>query len=167
MILTALTLWPEWLPTITHMGKDVQNRSWPAPARIIGTRIALHAGKSIGGGKKRDGIVWVGRTAWAAGWRVRVDYLDLSSMLVRQREAGDLLDDPGEWFERVPIHLGAIVATAKIVETLKGHDSAWAIEGQWQWVLEDVRMLPTPIPMRGRQGLWKCELTAEQLGNAA
>lgn len=46
----ALTLWPEWAYAVAHLGKDVENRSWPPPQTVIRKRIAIHGGASIGGG---------------------------------------------------------------------------------------------------------------------
>jgi len=41
----ALTLIQPWAWAICHAGKRIENRDWPPPARIIGQRIAIHAGK--------------------------------------------------------------------------------------------------------------------------
>lgn len=43
----ALTLIQPWAWAITTLGKRVENRGWKPPARIIGQRIAIHAGKSF------------------------------------------------------------------------------------------------------------------------
>lgn len=39
----ALTLQQPWAHAITHHGKDVENRSWPAPASV--SNLLIHAGK--------------------------------------------------------------------------------------------------------------------------
>jgi hypothetical protein len=60
---------------------------------------------------------------------------------------------------------GAIVATAMLVACLpKFNRHPWReraalfdhehAHGPWCWVLEEVRALPEPIPVKGRQGLW-------------
>lgn len=41
----ALTLWQPWAYAITHLGKRVENRSWPPPPAAFQGPIALHAGK--------------------------------------------------------------------------------------------------------------------------
>lgn len=40
----ALTLRPHWAYAVAHLGKDIENRSWPLPAELHGQRIAIHAG---------------------------------------------------------------------------------------------------------------------------
>lgn len=44
-----------------------------------------------------------------------------------------------------------------------------ALGGRWAWVLEDVRPLREPLPLRGRQGLWALSESeaAEVLARAA
>ena len=45
----AITLWPEWSWAILNLGKDVENRCWPLPPKLIGVALALHAGRNVGG----------------------------------------------------------------------------------------------------------------------
>lgn len=40
----ALTIRQPWADAIIHGSKRVENRTWPAPAKHIGTRILIHAG---------------------------------------------------------------------------------------------------------------------------
>lgn len=51
----ALTVKQPWLWLILHGPKFIENRSWPPPAKLIGSRIWLHAGKSI----DQDGINFI------------------------------------------------------------------------------------------------------------
>lgn len=41
----ALTLIQPWAWAIEHLGKRVENRTWAPPPRLVGQRIAIHAGK--------------------------------------------------------------------------------------------------------------------------
>ncbi len=43
----ALTLLKPWSWCITHLDKRIENRTWKPPQSIIGTRIAIHAGKGL------------------------------------------------------------------------------------------------------------------------
>jgi len=43
----ALTIHQPWAGAIAHGTKRVENRTWPAPERHIGTRILIHAGAEI------------------------------------------------------------------------------------------------------------------------
>lgn len=156
----ALTLWPEWLIAFTHMGKRVENRGWAPPADLIGQRIAMHAGVSIGGGR-RDGFDGFAETAYDHGWR--------AAFLSKQdRRLGRMWIEahchpatggpkPGEM---VQIPRGAIVLTA-VLQEVRRHShimsdqwGRWAIPGAVHWCLGEPDILPAPIPCRGAQGLW-------------
>ncbi|MFF8784733.1 ASCH domain-containing protein [Streptomyces sp. NPDC015125] len=39
----ALTVRQPWADAIAHGGKTVENRTWPAPNKHVGTRILIHA----------------------------------------------------------------------------------------------------------------------------
>ena len=43
----VLTVRQPWASLIIHGGKDVENRTWIAPSRLIGKRLWIHAGKRI------------------------------------------------------------------------------------------------------------------------
>lgn len=42
--LHAATLWQPWATAVAELGKDVENRGWPAPREAVGTLLAVHAG---------------------------------------------------------------------------------------------------------------------------
>ena len=63
----ALTLTPEWAWAVTALDKRVENRTWRPPERMIGQRIAIHAGKA------RPDIGAVELMAGCSGWRVTRD----------------------------------------------------------------------------------------------
>jgi hypothetical protein len=45
----ALTLWRPWPFAIQFLGKDIENRTWPAPKHLLkpGDLFAIHAGRSF------------------------------------------------------------------------------------------------------------------------
>jgi len=43
----ALSLYQPWASAVILLGKDVENRRWAPPARVIGQRIAIHAGRRV------------------------------------------------------------------------------------------------------------------------
>jgi hypothetical protein len=54
---------------------------------------------------------------------------------------------------------GAVIAVADLVgahhaSQCGGRCSPWAMPDQWHWTLERAGLLPEPVPMRGRLGLW-------------
>ncbi|MBW3624085.1 MAG: ASCH domain-containing protein [Armatimonadetes bacterium] len=129
----AITLHQPWASLVAVGAKRIETRSW---ATSYQGPLAIHASKSM-------------------------DFLGLC------------LEDP---FDRVLINagietvndlpFGAIVAVCKLAACEKMTEPLIAMApepersfghyepGRWMWMLEDVRALPTPIPVRGMQGLW-------------
>jgi hypothetical protein len=156
-----------------HLDKRIENRTWKPPQKLIGQRIAIHAGKSIGGrpGAKRstEALRLMSYEAVFAGWEI--DYLAGSPW--RFRRVGHEMYCVSD-----KITTGAIVATATLAECSKDfyalHDGqllagpeeeitsapciqriGWQAEGQYHWFLEDILGLEEPIPIAGKQGFWE------------
>lgn len=140
----ALTLWRPWHFAILHLKQDpkrVENRPWKPWESVIGTRIALHAGRHWDDGappvactddpRSRDeGVVG---TAIVRGW-IRVEPL-----------------------------LGIGVShspTLTLLEAQRHASSHWYF-GPFGWVLEDVRALSIPIACSGALGLWRLPAAIE------
>lgn len=110
----ALTVHQPWAQLIAIGVKRIETRSRRAPVALIGERIAIHAGVSIGGilalpgdcdGNYEDG--W--RYGYVGDWQ--------ASVCVRtgdtgRRGDGDLVDLDGVV---VPLAFGAVVCTARLV----------------------------------------------------
>lgn len=129
----ALSLWQPWASLIALGLKRIETRSWGTPYRGL---IAIHAAKR-----------------WT-------------------REEREFLEDLAEDFPgRIPAELakpplGAVVCVACLADCRR-MDSRWCagltdleravgahLPGRYAWVLEDVRPLATPYPLRGYQALW-------------
>ena len=139
--------------TLVALGtKTVETRSWPAPERLLGQVIAVHAGKRVvrqpGECIERElrdrvweewirtiptGAVLV--TATLAGM-ARVKYVDLTS--------GQAAHDDGT-------EMGCAVGVTRTEIDPWGDFST----DRWLWFLADVEALPEPIPAVGRQSLWR------------
>ena len=65
----AITLHQPWASLIALGLKTVETRSWPAPARLVGQRIAVHAGKRLVR-RPGDAIERELRARWGDDWRV-------------------------------------------------------------------------------------------------
>ena len=65
----AITLHQPWASLIALGVKTVETRSWPAPARLVGQRIAVHAGKYLVR-RPGDAIERELRARWGEEWRV-------------------------------------------------------------------------------------------------
>lgn len=121
----ALTIKQPWAELIAMGEKRVENRTWWT--RYTGP-ILIHAAASRG---TVDGVDWV-------------DAVDPSRC-----EFGKII---------AVAELKGCVAHA-LIPTLRGTANEWLdshpyAEGPWCWVLANVRRLSSPIPCRGRLGLW-------------
>jgi hypothetical protein len=126
----ALSIKQPWLHAILH-GKDVENRSWPAPEWVIGQTIALHASK----GFDWDAEFPPGRkTLWCPP-----EDLPLGAVVALAVITGCHLS---------PDFLGTCGAT-------RPQCSPWAVADAHHWLLADVRPLPEPVPCKGALGLWR------------
>ena len=148
----AITLHQPWATLIALGTKNVETRSWPAPERLLGQVIAIHAGKRVvrrpGGRVERELRDRVGRDwsraipagavlamATLAGM-ARVDYVDPIS--------GHAVHDVGT-------EMGCPVGTGRTLIDPWGDFSS----DRWLWFLTDVVSLSEPIPAVGRQGFWR------------
>lgn len=122
----ALTVWQPWATLIIHHGKTIENRTWPPPTRVVGQRLAIHAGKQID------------RAALAEAARVGVklpDPLPTGALLGTVRLAG--------------AHRATECGCAD-------RCAAWGESGPGvvHWVLADPRRLAWPVSCRGGRRLW-------------
>lgn len=140
----ALTLIRPWTFAILHvpgnLAKRVENRPWKPWDAVLGTRIALHAGR------KYD--------------HTAAD--DIAETLV----IGDLMNKPRARDEGIVgtalvkgwIHWDDGVLswsdTLTEAEAWSHKRSIWFF-GPYGWVLDDVRTLATPIPCKGALSLWR------------
>lgn len=53
----ALSIRQPWAWLVINGPKDIENRTWSAPANVIGTRIYIHASKTF----DEEGYLWVKR----------------------------------------------------------------------------------------------------------
>ena len=136
----ALTLIRPWPYAIFHLGKSVENRSWPPSKDVIGQRIVIHAGK------KWD----------EEGYRFILNH-------VGDQEAEKMTTLP-----YLPGMIGGTVIVDSYFHYDSSYDALihkhdpWAF-GPYCWVLKDPIELIKPVPCRGYQGLWNVPLEVELL----
>lgn len=146
----ALTLWPEWAWAMVALGKDVENRPWQPRGVLLGERIAIHAGKYVGGhpGRGDDrqrAIAALEHMAGRAGWQVRsIGQFDRAFT-----QAGETVE-----FRFDDIPRGSLVLVATLLAVITDCGSQWAVPGQNHLVLGDRVPLSKPIPARGAMGFW-------------
>jgi hypothetical protein len=127
--MNAITVWQPWASLIAHLDKRVENRTWRPPAKLLGKRIAIHAGKR---------------------WDTK--FPERHQPTVEQLRR--LL-----WLKMEPYPLGAIVATAVLAGFALSPSEVPAPQVRWfagpfAWLLGDVHALAAPIPCLGAQGFW-------------
>lgn len=128
----ALTIKQPWLHAITAGTKRVENRTWAPPEPIIGTVIALHAGKA-----------WDYGAVFPAG-TVTPDW------------------EPGELPEGCVTAVATVTGCCQCNPDSPAACSPWAAQGQYHWTLDRVRPLAEPVPCRGMLGLWQLPADAEK-----
>lgn len=120
----ALSVRQPWGSLIIHGPKRIENRQWAAPRWAIGERIAIHA------------------SAGAPS--------ELPDSIRRLRGLPSLDGLPR----------GAIIGSALLYDCLHIDDLPRDLhldpfaEGDWCWLLRDVRPLPTPFVCKGALRLW-------------
>ncbi len=133
MFIHCLSLTQPWATLVAAGGKQIETRSWPTKHRGL---LAIHASQGWTDADKRLGT-----------------HPPFSDVLYR---AGvrSTLDLPR----------GTVVALCRLIDCVRTEDVCnWSDQerafgdytpGRWAWRLTDVYALPTPIPARGRLGLW-------------
>ena len=161
----ALTLWPEWLLAICKLDKRVENRPRPPFAGLVGTRIAMHAGKHVGGRASgfNDGMSAFIETAQCAGWLTELVADGAGDAGVLSFTKGPAAS-PTRVLTVIPdsVVTSAIVATAKIGgfhkptahPTIPWQAGSAGEDPSFAWILEDVEVLDKPIACPGMQGVW-------------
>ncbi len=150
--LPAITLWQPWATLIAAGAKPFEFRSWPAPRRLWGKRVAIHAGARP----------------------VRRD--ELQELLLRLHgqdalETGLLPHLAIEVLERALTAPGAlprssVLCLATLGEPVRGatlaaklglsgvNDSDRIVHSHWGWPMTEVEPLLPFVPARGAQGWW-------------
>jgi hypothetical protein len=159
----ALTLWQPWATLVAEGLKPFEFRSWPAPSRLIGQRIAIHAGARP---VRRDEIDDLMSRLDNDEWR--------STGLTDRAKSIDLLYGTWRGFRtRGPnsfLPLASVVCTAVLGQPIRNAELATALgvpelfglndsdrdeHSNWGWPLTEIRRLQPPTPARGAQGFWK------------
>jgi hypothetical protein len=143
--LPALTLYQPWASLIAAGAKPYEWRGWPAPQRMIGRRIAIHAGARK---VRRDDIADI------------IDDLIEGSTSLNVEISIPLL---AQWFlspEILP--RSSVLCTAVLGEPIRASDYAQAHgtdsdrvdHTKWGWPLTAIEVLEPFVPAKGMQGFW-------------
>jgi len=141
--LLALSVHLPWSYLIVKGWKDIENRTWQPPPSVIGTVIAIHATKRM---PSTQVIRFIQEHIKA--WRDSFGRLGLSEPLLK----GELTIPTLPELDRMR---GAILGTVRVTGWGKDMFKNPWYEGPVAWTQREARALMTPIPCKGKQGLWQ------------
>jgi len=152
-VFPAITIWQPWATLIAEGAKVFEFRSWPAPARLHGRRIAIHAGaRPVRGGELRE-LVEKLRSPAAAETGLRVGPALQVLNKVMSGEANLPLSSV-----LCLATLGKPIRNAELAAQLGiswSNDSDRMEHSNWGWPLSDIERLAPFVPARGAQGWWE------------
>lgn len=155
---SLIALWPEFderraeyrkqdrPPPI--LPKRIENREWPPPAFLKGRWLAIHAGKTI----DREALEDVGEvlTDWGVSWPTFTH----GAILAVAKVVGFIKDEGASWALTSWTGDRPSWAPPTLMDLLVNQDRYWLL-GTYGWLLDDVIRLPTPVPCRGAQKVWR------------
>jgi len=152
----AITLWPEWVWAILHLGKRVENRGWAIPTGNVGAPVAIHAGKYVGGrpgfSATRDAITGLVEMATRAGWEHERWVSGGITVLSFTNKDGRTIRT-----DETPILTSSIVGIAHFGLSYtpgNGPLEGWRVPDQHGWPLRVFSPLTSPVECKGAQGFW-------------
>ncbi len=145
----AITLWQPWASLIASGAKKIETRSWATNYRGA---LAIHAAKTDNEELR----------AMISMWHIQTGLAPLKG----QKNILPELTWSGIQWDDLP--KGCVIAICKLVDCIPTDNMTQKqieIErhfgdfspGRFAWILEDVQLLPEPIPVNGKQGLWNLE----------
>jgi hypothetical protein len=155
----AITLWQPWATLVAEELKPFEFRGWPAPQRVVGQRIGIHAGaRPVRRSEIADLINTLSGDEWrTTGINDRAKALDLLERVwraFRPKGSNDALA------------LSHVVCTALLGQPIRDEDLAKKLSlpgindsgrsehSNYGWPLTSVERLEPPVPARGARGFW-------------
>ena len=148
----ALTIWQPWATLIAEGCKPFEFRGWPAPKRLHGRRIAIHAGaRKASKDEIRDLLLRLHSSFWRETGLAREP-----SVAILEK----VLTAPGS------LPVSSVLCTAVLGSPLRGAEMAQRMglpaindsdryeHTNWGWPLTDIVKLEPFIPATGAQGFW-------------
>ncbi len=154
----AISLTEPWAQLVALGAKRVETRSWATAYR---GPLAIHAAKGFPG--------------WAKDLCVSTVFLEA---LGWPRPNGVItqswLDETNDRIKSLP--RGVVLATCRLVECVRTEKMTFLSAeelafgdyspGRWAWILEDITVLPEPVPAKGALGLWEWAVQPSNSGHA-
>lgn len=125
----ALSIRQPWAYSILKLGKDVENRSRRTNYR---GEFLIHAARNV-------------------------DWDDFRFLRFSPKSMTNDVFSKNDFWKSKAMTRGALVGKATLVDCVEDYDSPWAIEGQYQWVLENPITFDEPVYFKGRLGFFEVE----------
>lgn len=146
----ALTLWQPWASLVIEGCKPFEFRGWPAPSRIIGERIVIHASARKPDMREVEQLLRLLRAGGRCAAQTCLKPVDAAIELL-ERGAWPLAAGLGTALVGEPrsgIDIGVDFGAIRV------NDSSRDYHANWGWPMLDIERWPEPVAMRGAQGLW-------------
>lgn len=134
VLLPALSLTQPWASLMADGRKHVETRSWRAPKWLIGTRLAIHAAKSI----DKDACEDFGYDPLKIPRGAVVCHLLLDACLLTPCSPEAIKLAWGHLFSLDEVKYGDFEA------------------GRYAWLTSDLRKVEPPMPATGHLSIWNC-----------
>lgn len=139
----AISLWQPYASLIAVGAKPFETRSWCAPRRLIGQRVAIHAAARRPTRAEMEGLYDdVVDALGFCHWHLRIPY---GAVVCTALLAGSYQTRPGAGMLRFALSDGREFED----DGFGDYDP-----GRWCWELTDVQPLDPPVPAKGAQGWW-------------
>lgn len=137
----VISVWQPWASLIVLNHKFIETRPWPAPKSIIGKRIGIASTVRI---------IPPQLSAYQHEDFQRF-YRPLGLPPIEELPMGKLLGT-------VFVHSCEMI-TERTLEEITDEEYSFGIydRGRFAWHLRDPRAFEEPVPVRGKQGIWKYE----------
>lgn len=163
-ITQALSIKEPWAWCIASGLKTIENRTWAPPASVIGKRIAIHASANLGDLGRDDIVDFMYDVDDQVGDALSDDRISQDSPLfIAAAIIGSVRVLGFIDLNKIGFTEPAIVeACAAFPKSPTGiPHRAWVDGGSVLWVVGEAERFATPIPAKGKLGVWS--LTADQV----
>ena len=155
----GLTIHQPWAWAMCHAGRDLENRDWRPPPYVAHQVLALHASKKWSRQEKLDASALSCQLHPEHEVPLGGEGYVLGAIVAIARVVGfvdtDLSSDRGPYSFEMQTTKGYVVVGGQIhpESVERAVTSPW-FKGPCAWLLNDIRILPEPVPVRGYKKVW-------------
>ena len=156
----AVTLYQPWASLIAAERKRFETRSWPVPQKLIGARVAIHAGKTVDweaaerfGYKASSLPSEMPRGVVVCTARIYDSIRIVSDDAVSELER-DFHHDNGYPRDQRFYGLSSTLMLPEPIPYTRDDYGDYA-PGRYAWELQGIELVDPPVPATGHQGFWE------------